>query len=839
MSSTSTNSPSQNKSPNPIPILDVIQKVQKLLNSLSKAKDGSRPSQLRKDGKKHIEDHSDGDDENKKIGEMGPSQVRKDGEKDEDHPRIDVDDGGKKEGEMDMHTQLDKACNELSYMIREFEKLKSFEADISTPLETLEDNVNDIVTDLKQDLNESIKKLIERNLKVLRSNITKVKIQIPLQHQVSSAGSDARRYLQTTVASKEGGFLPDPYEAKEIFDIFDGSSFVKEFQDHYKHLDIRLKLCLLCFAIFPENAEVKERLLKFWWSGEKLRPEEKILVKQGPQEEKFVKPEEKNLVKQGPEEKKSFVKQGAEEKNLVNQGPEEKNFVEQTLGKFAENGFIEAVIKKNRSRATSYKMHPIIRALIIKLAKEAIFFDYDSKGNPTMGNPTMDPSASKKSCLVKSEGTTTSCFSKNFLQPKSSDNQQKEKKKDLGKKEQQQQPKSSEEKRKQKELEQGRDKYLANLQTLFNVSTQFPELPEEVFSKMKKIGVLYLGRWERTAERHIEVENTKFLEGLKSMKDLLFFSLQGISGITKLEESVCKLSNLRILDLRACHNLEELPKGIGSLKKLTHLDLSECYLLDIVPKQLSHLSKLKVLKGFVISKISLCRLDHLTALRSLEKLSINVNKDDFSINEAGNVFSKLTALKKLKIAWGAGGKEAPKSTKGNKENNGGKHARRDNSEKKASGNQASSADKSKDQEKQESDPAAKSGVLRKLKIPCGASREETGKIVKTKENGMEQLVKLDLQCFPEREPPHWLEPKKLTSLKRLYIKGGLLSNLRKSSNGEWNVEILRLKFLTDIKASWKELQRQFPKLIYLEKVNCPQITFCPCNANGVWMLKQP
>lgn len=58
------------------------------------------------------------------------------------------------------------------------------------------------------------------------------------------------------------------------------------------------------------------------------------------------------------------------------------------------------------------------------------------------------------------------------------------------------------------------------------------------------------------------------------MKCLRLLSLQGISRINKLPDSIRKLKNLSILDLKACHNLEALPDGIASLKKLLHFNIS-------------------------------------------------------------------------------------------------------------------------------------------------------------------------------------------------------------------------------------------------------------------------
>ncbi|XP_022738026.1 uncharacterized protein LOC111290809 [Durio zibethinus] len=750
--------PSQNDPAQPFTIQEIIQSLSKLLNRLSEERDkilNGTKEKVTTDSPDQGDGKKDRDDENKKEGDQ-----------------------------MDMHNQLDKVCKELKYVIGEFNKLKDFKDNLSGLLKTLKDNVDDILADLSHASTESVKKLIERNLRVLRSNITKVKVQIPLQRRVSS-GSEARGYLQTRAVGKELGSLPNPYEAHEIFE---SGSFLKEFRDHYRDLAKRDKLCLLCFAIFPENAEVKKRLLRFWWDGEMLTP---------------------SPVSGTGERSTPSPNSDAGESSTPSPDSHTKCFVNKTLDKFVKMGFIEPVTKRSRSQTTSYKMHPIIRSFIVKRAKEANFFDYDLKGEPTM-----EISESKKSCLVKSENT--SWFSKNPLSK----------------------PDPTGEK-----LRQEKEKIMKNLevlQTLFNVSKQFPDLPEELFSKMRNIGVLYLGRWESTAEHHIEVENTNFLTGLKNLKKLRFFSLQGISGISKLENFLCQLNKLRILDLRACHNLEELPKGIGSLKKLIYLDLSECYLLDKIPKQLSQLSQLEVLKGFVISKNSSCTLGSLTALPNLKKLSINVNDKDFSIKKEEANFLKFEALEKLKIAWGAMERGA-KRTSGNEVNNETKATRRDKGEKKGNGNPKSNADKSTDRKKQESEASKSRAVMKvqNLKIQWGAcGKGSPTKPDNKKDATSQKLVKLDLECFPERELPTWLDPEKLTSLKRLYIRGGALSNLG-ANEKKWEVESLRLKYLTNIKINWKELQKQFPKLNHLEKVQCPQITFCPCDASGVWKLKQP
>ena len=168
------------------------------------------------------------------------------------------------------------------------------------------------------------------------------------------------------------------------------------------------------------------------------------------------------------------------------------------------------------------------------------------------------------------------------------------------------------------------------------------------------IKILQLGRWQIRSDHHIEVADTKFLESLGVLKNLRYLSLQGISRITMLSDSLVHLTNLRILDLRACHNLETLPTGIGSLKHLTHLDVSECSLLDRVPKGLSSLSEPQVLKGFIISRgitSDSCRLKDLAGLKKLRKLSINIARGA-KANDDLMELKTFDTLSSLTITWG-------------------------------------------------------------------------------------------------------------------------------------------------------------------------------------------
>ncbi|CAL5381085.1 unnamed protein product [Camellia sinensis] len=80
--------------------------------------------------------------------------------------------------------------------------------------------------------------------------------------------------------------------------------------------------------------------------------------------------------------------------------------------------------------------------------------------------------------------------------------------------------------------------------------------------------------------------------------------------------------------------------------------------------------------------------------------------------------------------------------------------------------------------------------------------------------------------------PSRMKPWELKSLKKLYIRGGSLSDLHilqpeEYGPPEWTVEILRLKFLRELKMHWQVLTTMFPSLVYLEKVDCPELLSFP------------
>ncbi|KAL0684850.1 hypothetical protein Bca4012_051698 [Brassica carinata] len=462
-------------------------------------------------------------------------------------------------------------------------------------------------------------------------------------------------------------------------------------------------------------------------------------------------------------------------------GVKPEDAVKDILKEFMEKKLIEPVENKRKVKPNCYKMTPFVHSSVVLISEEIGLFSMHQKGK----KPRMKHSDLKKVCLVEES--------------------------------------SSQPEAKAKKMPAG------DIETVFNVSERFPDFAFKWFSEVQPSGkkknfsplsktaykmlkVFYLGRWERTANRHIEVENPELMKYLKHMTKLKLLSFQGISRIERLDYAVCKLHDLIILDLRACYNLEKLPEKIDSLKALTYLDITDCYMIGRTPKRLSWLDNLEVLKGFVVSDATdvetFCLLSELKHLKKLRKLSITINKGgEFTVSQLFVDIQDFSSLEKLKVAWG-----------GISEHN----------------------------KAEPSAGAVKEFIRSMTRLPSSSVPEpkvhKAPKKVAAPSHLPGKLMKLDLQCFPDAELPSLLEPGKLRTLEKLYIKGGTkLTGFGKSvpeEPTECSVKVLRLKFLPRLKVEWRELREvYFPKLEFLDKYQCPQVSFCPCDGIGIWRDK--
>ncbi|KAM3403979.1 hypothetical protein ACQJBY_007217 [Aegilops geniculata] len=325
--------------------------------------------------------------------------------------------------------------------------------------------------------------------------------------------------------------------------------------------------------------------------------------------------------------------------------------------------------------------------------------------------------------------------------------------------------------------------------TIYNIKQQYLELDKTWFSGKTCLSTVQLGRWQDSdydpRAHHVELNNAEFLKQVKSCKQLKYLSFRGISRIEALPTSIGKLTRLVILDLKACHNLEDLPKEIVKLLKLEYLDVSECYLLSGMPKGLIKLSHLEVLKGFVLANTRSkdpCHLKELVMLKKLRTLSIrignSVDSDQFEkINE-------FCALRSLTLTWGAGLSAVPAI-----------HG---------------------DNRLSRSSSAATIAVNHAMPsvLPSG-------------------LEKLEICCFPVAEFPCWVNPGELKNLKKLYIRGGIISSL--GEDKYWEVTVLRLRFLKHLNYPWTALRDTFMKLLVLEVHECENLETWPDCQKGLWL----
>ncbi|KAJ4813254.1 Disease resistance RPP13-like protein 4 [Rhynchospora pubera] len=104
--------------------------------------------------------------------------------------------------------------------------------------------------------------------------------------------------------------------------------------------------------------------------------------------------------------------------------------------------------------------------------------------------------------------------------------------------------------------------------------------------------------------------------------------------------------------------------------------------------------------------------------------------------------------------------------------------------------------------------------------------------VPTKKDDKEQtyyfpnkLEKLDIRCYPEAEVTKLKAAAELTTLKRLYIRGGKIKGFTNSTG--WSVETLRLRFLDELEIDWYKLEDSFKKLECVEYVKCPKLKNFP------------
>ncbi|KAM4082661.1 hypothetical protein ACJW30_11G192600 [Castanea mollissima] len=200
-----------------------------------------------------------------------------------------------------------------------------FQEVVKKPSKNFGHGVNDIISKLDQTTGGSCApEQVQDMLSKLENRVMKLRFHIP---------SDVRRY---TWKKQSNSVVDEKLPILHVNRKFLLCSVFTELREAFEELNTKLKQCLLCFAVVPENEVVKKRLLIDWWVGE----------------------------------------------HLVDSSATEE-VADEILMELMAKGFIEPVMQRPKLVADRFKMQPRVRCVVIMLAHDAGLFDYDFNGNPT------------------------------------------------------------------------------------------------------------------------------------------------------------------------------------------------------------------------------------------------------------------------------------------------------------------------------------------------------------------------------------------------------------------------------------------------------------------------
>ncbi|KAL3643372.1 hypothetical protein CASFOL_014187 [Castilleja foliolosa] len=203
-----------------------------------------------------------------------------------------------------------------------------------------------MLSEYKEQLNKVLKEIEARqgpvgdDLRKLQRDLIKLRLQITLKYKDSFTNFDFTFKAKQAVPREVLDMMPQLHNDS----FFETSPEFKDFEARYEKLELKLKLCLLCFSIFPENAVIKKRVMVQWWVSEGFAPE-----------------------------------------NVAN------DYFIQLIKK----GFIEPDNENTSFIVGSCRMHPFYRSALVMLAERAKFLNFDPKGRATQNF-----SGSFRSCLV-------------------------------------------------------------------------------------------------------------------------------------------------------------------------------------------------------------------------------------------------------------------------------------------------------------------------------------------------------------------------------------------------------------------------------------------------------
>jgi hypothetical protein len=199
---------------------------------------------------------------------------------------------------------------------------------------------------------DSQQQFVLNKLQIVNTEMSNLKDRMKFPLHVPLVKPAASALLSSSLPSKLlSADASEQWKKLEIERKILESSTISDLQLSYYNLDLQLKLCLLCFSIFPENSIISKRAMIYWWIGEGLV--------------------------------EATRSQTAED------------IGKDCFQRLITAEMIEPVRHKRSCSVNQCKLHPWIRRMLITVASKERFFEFSSDGNATW-----DFSGTHRACLV-------------------------------------------------------------------------------------------------------------------------------------------------------------------------------------------------------------------------------------------------------------------------------------------------------------------------------------------------------------------------------------------------------------------------------------------------------
>ncbi|XP_019055791.1 PREDICTED: disease resistance RPP13-like protein 4 [Nelumbo nucifera] len=369
-----------------------------------------------------------------------------------------------------------------------------------------------------------------------------------------------------------------------------------------------LKLCLLCFSVFPENAVIKKRELIYWWIGE------------------------------------GFVTT-AGDKTAEEIGHE-------YIRELMNNHLIEPFPEIGSQEAKCCKMHPWVRQMVISVAKEAQFFDFypmehpTSENNERSGSRLETSSRSRRACLATTSRQGSPdlerLYHKELLTLFNVDACY---------------------------LDFRTDTFSRMTKLVVLQLGRWKRWPKHHI-EVEDTGFLEGLRGMKHL-RYLSLQGisriTNLPASISKLTHLTILDLRACHNLEELPPELASLKNLTHLDLSDCYLIEYVPKGIGSFSELQVLKgfvignskiNDSCTLSELVELQRLRKLSINIASDAVVAEGEFDKLQQLKDLRSLtitwalkeEKQDDNgIRSSTDAVAESLDSISFPTGLKKLDL----------------------------------------------------------------------------------------------------------------------------------------------------------------------------------------------